>query len=505
MATLGSSKASVLAVMPEVTEGTPVAPGATTDFLALQPDASLKPSFDVLSNEELRSSIGKAKGILGFERPEMSFSHYLKHSGVEGTAPEYNELLQAVFGSETANGTQRTTTTGSTTSVCKLGAGGTDFSRGFAVLIKDGTNGYSIRPVHSVATNDLTLGFNVANAPASGIGVGKCVNYTPANSAHQSLTAWMYRANGQAVEMIAGAKVTEFGFSASAGELINANFNMVGTKYYFNPITIGATDTKLDFTDDDGTFAATITAKVYRTPHELATAITDAMNTANSGETHTCTYSDTTGKFTIVSTGTVLSLLWNTGGNAANTIGDKIGFSTAADDTGTAAATGYTSDNAQTYGASYTPAYDSSDPVAAKYHEVLLGDSTDTTCFEAASISFSMAMERSEVKSICAESGVNSILLTGREVTITISGLLDKYHAGEMNRFANNTATRFAYNFGTKSGGNWVAGTCGNLYIPTCTVTSFALTDLDSVVGVEIELKAYVDSSGNGEVYLNFL
>ena len=78
MATLGSSKASVLAIMPEVTEGTPVAPGAGTDFLALQPDATLTPSFDVLENEELRSSIGKAKGILGFERPEMSFSHYLK-------------------------------------------------------------------------------------------------------------------------------------------------------------------------------------------------------------------------------------------------------------------------------------------------------------------------------------------------------------------------------------------------------------------------------------------
>jgi hypothetical protein len=494
-----------LAIMPEVTEGTAVAPSGASDFLALQPDASLKPAFDVLSNEELRSSIGMAKGILGFERPEMSFSHYLKHSGTEGQAPEYNELLQAIFGSETANGTQRTTTTSSTVSLLKLGAGGSDFSRGFAVLVKDGTNGYSIRPVHSVSSNDLTLGFNLSNAPATGIGVGKCVNYTPANSGHQSLTAWMYRANGQATEMIAGAKVTEFGFSASAGELINANFNMVGTKYHFNPITIASADRYLDFTDDDGTFAAVVTAKVYRDPHELATAITDAMNTANSGETHTCTYSDSTGKFTILCTGTTLSLLWNTGSNTANTIGDKIGFSVAADDTGTAATTGYTSDNAQTYAAPYTPSYDSADPIAAKYHEVLIGDSTDTSCFEAASISFSMAMDRSEVKSICSESGVNSILLTGREVTITISGLLDKYHAGEFKRFRANTDTRFAYNFGTKSGGNWVAGTCGNLYVPTCTITSFELTDLDSVVGISIELKAFVDSSGNGEVYLNFL
>lgn len=505
MATLGSSKASVLAIMPEVTEGTPVAPSGASDFLTLQPDATLTPSFDLLDNEELRSSIGKAKGILGFERPEMSFSHYLKHSGTEGQAPEYNELLQAVFGTETANGTERTLTTGSTTSVVNLAAGGSDFSRGFAILLKDGTNGYSIRPVHSVATNALTLGFNVATAPATGVTAGKCVNYTPANSAHQSLSAWMYRANGQAVEAISGGKVTEFGFSAAAGELINANFALTGTKYYFNPITIASTDQYLDFTNDDGTFAASVTAKVYRTPHELATALTTSMNTVSTGETHTVTYSDTTGKFTILCTGTVLTLLWNTGTNTANTIGDKIGFSVAADDSGAAATTGYTSDNAQTYAAPYTPTYDSSDPLAAKYHEVLLGGATDTTCFEAASISFSMAMERSEVKSICAESGVNSILLTGREVTISISALLDKYHAKEFDRFANNTETRFAYNFGAKSGGNWVAGKCGNLYIPTCTVTSFSVVDLDSVVGIEIELKAYVDSSGNGEVYLNFL
>lgn len=505
MATLGSSKSNVLAIMPEVTEGTPVAPSGVGDFVALQPDATLSPTFELLSNEEIRASIGKAKGIQGFERPEMTFSHYLKHSGTEGTAPEFNELLQAVFGNETANGTQRTTTSGSTVSTVKLGAGGSDFSRGFAVLIKDGTNGYSIRPVLSVATNDLTLGFNLTNAPASGIGVGKCVNYTPANSGHQSLTAWMYRGNGQATEMISGAKVTNFGFTANAGELINATFTLAGTKYHFNPITIGATDTKLDFTDDDGTFAATITAKVYRTPHELATAITDAMNTANSGETHTCTYSNTTGKFTITSTGTVLSLLWNTGSNTANTIGDKIGFSTAADDTGVAASTGYTSDNAQTYAAAYTPSYDSTDPIAAKYQEVLLGSATDTTCFEAATLGFTMANERSEVKSICAESGINSVLITGREVTITISALLDKYDAGKFDKFANNTTTSFCYNFGPKSGGNWVAGKCGSLYIPSCTVTSYTLTDLDSVIGLEMELKAFVDSSGNNEVYLNFL
>jgi hypothetical protein len=403
------------------------------------------------------------------------------------------------------NGTERSTTTSSTVSLLKLGAGGSDFSRGFAVLIKDGTNGYSIRPVHSVSSNDLTLGFNLANAPATGIGVGKCVNYTPANSGHQSLSAWMYRGNGHATELVAGLKVTEFGFSANAGEFINANFAAAGTKYYFNPITIANADRYLDFTNDDGTFAAAVTAKVYRTPYELAEALQTAMNAASTGETATVTYSSSTGKFTIASTGTVLSLLWNTGTNTANTIGDKIGFSVAADDSGTAAATGYTSDNAQTYASPYTPTYDSTDPIAAKYQEVLLGDSTDSDCFEAATVNFTLSNERKEVPSICAESGVEQILITGREVVISVTALLDKYDADKFRRFADNTDTRFCYNFGPKSGGNWVAGKCGSVYVPTCTVSSFTLTDLDSVVGLEMELRAFVDSSGNGEVYLNFL
>lgn len=499
---LGSNKSNVLAIVPEVTEGTPVDPTGATDYVALQPDVSLTPSFDVLENEEIRASIGRSKPIQGLERPEMSFSHYLKHSGVEGQAPEISDLLKSAFGTETVNSTQRTTTSSSTVSLIKLGAGGSDFARGFAVLVKDGTNGYSIRPVHSVSTNDLVPGFNLANAPASGIGVGKCVNYGPANSGHPSLTAWLYRGNGHSIEMIAGAKVNEFGFQADAGQNINANFSLQGTKYHFNPIRIAAADTKLDFYDGTTDFSATITAKVYRDPYELAQAIQDAMQTAASSSAYTCTYSSSTGKFTFTKASGTFQLKWNTGANTANTVGDKIGFSTAADDTG---ALTYTSDNAQTYAAPHTPTYDSSDPLAAKNHEVLLGDATDTSCFCASSISFQLSNTQADVLCICSESGVQSKVPTGREVSVQITALLDKYEADKFRRFRANTETRFAFNFGTKSGGNWVAGTCGCLYIPTSVISSFELTDLDSVIGLNMELRAYVDSNGNGEVYLNFL
>lgn len=499
------TRGTVLAIKEEVTEGTPVLPSAGTDFIALQDGFELAPSFNLLENNEIRSSIGKAKSITGLENPTASLDHYVRHSGVEGQEPNFGSLLEAAFGSVEVESTQYDTVPASTTSVVKVDvAEGATFSRGQALLVKDGTNGYSIRPVFSIASDDLTLGFNLANAPASGVNLGKAVRYYPANSGHKSLTLTNYRANGGALEVIAGAKVNEMKMDVTAGELIKGSFSMQGIKYYFDPINIGATDTKLDFVDDDGTHAATIPSKLYRDPHELAQAIQDAMLTANTGKTPTVLYVDSSGKFTIKTTGTVLTLKFGTGVNLANSISDKIGF-TAADKSGTAATTGYTSDTAQSWAASLTPSYDNSDPLVAKNNEVLLGDSADSSCFCASSLTFTLSNNLQNIPCVCSESGVSGAVVNGRAVTVEIVGLLERHDAEKFKRFRANDETSFLFNFGTKSGGNWVAGKCGMLYIPTATISSFKLGDQDGLVTVEMTLTAFVDSSGNGEVYLNFV
>lgn len=500
-----TTRDSVLAVVPETTEGVPVIPGGATAFTALQDDFDMSPEFESLSNAELKSSIAPGKPITGAESPTVTFSHYLRHSGVEGTAPDFNDLLKAAWGTETANSTQRTLTSGSTQTVLALGAGGSDFSRGFAVLVKDGTNGYSIRAVHSVSSNNLTLGFPVTTAPATGIGVGKCVNYSPANSAHQALSLWHYLGNGGAVQLMAGSKVTQVAYDLSAGQFATGTYDLEGNSYYFDPINITATDTKLDFTDDDGTFAATITAKTYKDPHDLASALTDAMNTANSGETHTVTYSNTTGKFTIISTGSVLSLLWNTGTNTANTVGDKIGFSTAADSTGTAAATGYTSATAVSYASPYTPTFDTSDPLIVKNNEIMLNDGTLSTCIVASSAKFTLANTNRRISSICAESGFAGSVFNKREVTVDITAQLEKYDVSRFKAYRSNDNVRFQFSFGVKTGGNWVAGKSGCIYVPTATISVCDVNDDDGLASLTLQLKAYADDSGNGEAYLNFL
>lgn len=497
------NRSSVLAVKVESTEGTPVSPSAASDYVALQDDFAMEPATDVLENAELKNSLGRSKPILGAENPTASFSHYLRHSGVEGQAPNFKEMLEAAFGSESVRSTERDTVGGSTVSSIVVDAGeGAEFSRGDFLLVKDGANGYAIRPVHSVSGDALTPGFDLANAPAAGVNLGLDASYKPTNSGHQSLSLWHYAGNGGALQLMAGARVSEMSVDFSAGELINAAYSFEGLEYFFNPIEITAADTYLDFTDDDGTAAAQITAKTYKDPHELAAALQVAINAVTT-QTFAVSYRDSDGKYVISSsTSAVVSLLWNTGANAANTVGDKIGFSTAADDTG---ATSYESDSALDFSSPQTASFDSADPLAAKGNEVFIGDADDNVCFEASSVTFTLGDVIRPIESVCAESGRSGSIVNAREVTVSVTALLEQYDADKYRRFRENAETRFFYAFGTKSGGNWEAGKSGGVYIPTATITTFNVTNDDGLVSLEMELQAFVDADGNGEVYLGFV
>lgn len=500
---------SVMAIVEETAEGTPVAPSsASEDYIALQDGFSVTPEFEELTNDELTGSIGQAQSILGFENPAASVSHYMKHSGVEGTEPAFGLLIEAAMGGKEVEAVEYDTVAGSTTgsatvrAAIEVDAGeGVEFERGQGLLLKDSANGYSVRNVYSVSTDTLNSSFNLAAAPALGVNLGKAVLYKPADSGHPTFSSWVYRANGGLVEMLAGCRVTDMSVSASAGELINADFSIEGIEYFQNPVEITASDIYIDFTDDQGTVAATVTAQWYKDPHELAAAIQTACDGATT-ETITCVYSDATGKYNLAtSTSTVLSFLWNSGTNVANTIADKIGFSTAADDTG---ATTYDSDDAQVLAAPQTPDYDSTAPLAAKSNEVLLGDFDDATCFSASSVSMSLTATKSDLLDVCASSGKSGSLITEREVTIEVVSRLVQYDLDKFKRFRTNSNVEFSYTFGEKSGGNWVPGKIGNLYMPTASISEYSIADTDGVLEINMTLKGYV-SSAQGEVYVNFL
>jgi len=492
-----NTRASVCSIMPEVTEGTPVKPAATTDYIPETADFSMNPNYDKAENEELKNSLGQGKSIVVGESPDASLSFYLKGSGTEGAAPQFADILEAAFGTETIDLDEETTAAGSTVSVVSLSANGSHHPRGSCLLIKDGTNGYSIRPVHSQSSEDLTLGFDLDNAPASGVSVGKAVTYSPANSGHQTLTMWDYLGNSGAIRMMTGARVTSLEMNFEATALAQASASFEGISFYFDPVEISSTNKYIDFDDGGGEENVSVPEKWYKDPHELADAIATAMDAATS-DNITCVYSDTTGKFTIASDGVTLSLLWNTGTNTANGIHSTVGYSSAADDTGS---TSYDSDSAIDLTSEYTPSFDSTDPVACKDMTVLLGDSDDNVCFDPSSVSVSLETPKVDELSLCAESGKSGSVVSSRAATITSTAFLPQYCADRFKRLRENTTTRFFLAGGVKSGGNWVAGKCFGIYGPTCVIDSIDIADNEGTAEISITMSTFVDEDGNGELY----
>lgn len=103
---------------------------------------------------------------------------------------------------------------------------------------------------------------------------------------------------------------------------------------------INSTNNKIDFKESGGgaELHATLTSATY-TPTTLAAEIKSALEAAG-GETYTVSFSTTTGKWTITTGGSYLSLLWNTGTNTATCLGPSIGFPSSGDSTGNTTYTG---------------------------------------------------------------------------------------------------------------------------------------------------------------------
>ena len=358
--------------------------------------------------------------------------------------------------------------------------------------------------MESVSTDTLTLNFALPSgqAPGAGVNVGIPITYLPANQGHPSLTIWSYLSGG-AIEMISGARVTGYSITADAGQLINGSFSLEGTSFFWNPRLVEATTSYLDFTDDDGTFAIQLEQKYYKDPGQLATAITTAMNSSGTTQTHACTFDDVNGRYIIsTSTSTVLSLLWNTGTNAANTIGGVLGFDTAADDTGS---TSYTADNQQTYDAPFTPVYDAVDPIAAKNQQVMLGLSGDNVCFEASSLSIGPTSTKSNIQSICAETGISSSIISAQACEISVTALLDKHQQKEFQRFRENQTVEFQYSYGPKAdGSNWDAGKSGAISTPSAVISAINVINIDDIARLELTLTCFSEN-GEGHLFFNFV
>jgi hypothetical protein len=507
-----ATRSSVFAFVEEVTEGTPEDPAAS-DFTVVREGASFSGAVNTVTSDELRNSIGASKSFVTSQAPTASIPKYLKPSGSEGVAPDYSILIESCLGAVDVNTTEYTTAVGSTAGTSttranlKVTAGvEANFQKGQAVLIKDATNNYAVRNVwNGITSTNLPLSFNLGVAPATGIGLGKAVLYLPSTS-QPTYTSHMFQsaASTSAVhQMIAGCRTTAMNAEFTANELAAVTFEIGGIQYYINPIEISSLNKWIDFTDSVGTVSCQLALKFYATPIDLANEIASKMTAASSpsgGDVITCTWSNTTGKFTIASDGSVLSLLWNTGSHTANSAKTALGFSNS-DDTG---ALTYTSDTAQTYYPAVTPDFDSQPPQVVRDNMLELGTFADYLCVGGQALTISISTPKTDVPNWCAETGIDESVVLSREVTI--SGTL-KFQKHDIQRFynlINNVETQLAFVHGQKIAGNWVPGTIVSIFCPTCSVTSNTIADQDGYIVEQFEATAFVGDDLE-DIYINFL
>jgi hypothetical protein len=493
---VGLQRATIFAIKEESTAGEYLKPDSGTQFVPLRPGNSLSFTAEQLDSDELLNDIGAAKSFVGKESTEGSHSAYLRHSGVEGQEPQLGVLYESVMGGKVVNGISYTSEAGSDPEIVVV-ADGTLFYPGQALLIKSGS-GYQIRNVKEIDDSDLYLNFLASNS-TDGLNLGRAITYVPTPQGHPTFSATKYLGNGHAIEATAGNTVTELSLTADANGFGEVEFSYAGTKYFFNPIEITASNKFLDFTDDYGTWAVSVPEKSYKTPVELADALKAAMDAASPNEEHYVVYSNSTGKFTI-SSSIFLSLLWYTGTNAANSIGATLGFSVAANDTG---ALSYVSDNAQSYDSDIDPIYDSADAIIIKGAELFIGNQEDNVCVCAQSVSLTISKEVEDVDCICEETGVKEKIAVSRSVEMSVTAVLNKYDASLLDALLKNSGVSAMLNAGPKAGGNWIPGKCFNVYIQNCTVSSYTTTG-DSFIQAEITLKGFVTSTQK-DVYLNFV
>jgi len=506
------TRSSVAAIIPESVEGTLEDLTAGGEYIPLRDGFAVTNELETLDSDELINDIGKSKGAVVGQNPKISHPFYVKHSGVEGTAPETAPIYKSCLGAQVDNATEYDTVAGSTVDKINVDTGeGVNFPEGMAVLVKNATDGYEVRNIDSVVTDALALAFNLANAPASGVDLGKCIAFSPASTGHPVFSYYRNQASTSSAfrEAISGLRTTNMAFEFPAKGFATCTADAEGLKYYFNFLKVTALNKYIDITDDSGTITVTLTEKVYKTPQELESEITTKATAASVGsgdDVITCVYSNITGKFSLSSDGSTFSLLWKTGTHGADgtdtSAAALLGYADAADDTGS---TSYPSDTAQTYEADYTPIYDVADKIVLKNAEWLIGGATSVTCKPASTVTLALGTPKTDVNSICAENGKAETLTLEREVTLTGNVILSKYDAELFDTAINNTTTKSMFNAGPKdASGNWIPGNVFNMFMQSATITSTPIQDENGYTIIALEAKGHI-TSGTKDIFINFL
>ena len=497
------------------------------DFIALQADLVVAQNNTTEENLELKNSLTPGKTTKTGSAPTVNLSHYYKGSGTEGTNPEIYPFLESLMGANRVATTERTTTAGSTTSVLKC-ANATEFLPGDAVLVKDGVNGWGMRPVLSVTgTTDVNLAFPLDAAPASGVKMGKCSTFFPRNSELPVFDFTHFLDGGKAgAEYVANCRTDSISITANPSTGMNCSFSCSGPNYKPNPSDlqsqvyfIDGTNNKFKITDGTNETLVSIPENEYRvtstTPAEtlanaLQTAIRgvsgrNSLTTAN----YTVTYSTATEKYTFAKGGSDTQI----GFDFNISVGDitpYLGFTSRT----VAKADSIVAPNKSAPDTSsklfrVTPLFDQSVPPSGVSQYVFVRDKSapvgsQVLSLDCSTFSFNVTNASTTIPSLARDSGQLATFVSSRTGTFQFEAPLEPYDSTWFNRFDQSTSLEACFVWGVRENGNWKPGNCGIIYSPTCSVSDYSTPSSNSIFTVNATLSLF-SSGTESPLYLNFL
>ena len=510
-----SVRTSTLAVVKKGAEGDLKFPTRADQFLAIQPDLSFSPNFETQENPEIRNDIMMAQTSISGESPSVNFSHLWKGSGTEGQPPEFGTLLEGTFGNQ-RNYVSSSTIAGSTKKVLKLQTSNLkpragDYSKGDMILLKHANHEWEVAVVESGDTtaNELTLGLDLVNAPAASTEIGAFRTYFPANADMPAFDMYHYMEGGEGgLETMKDARTVTTNITANAKENINATFTLEGTAYTLNEpefakalrVTTGTNDSIVFSQGTNVEETLTVRAGSYTTTTILAELNrAQAALTNNSLKAATWAYSATTDKFTLDR---------KTSGNlgfAESQLTNNLGFEGAlAKGSGEATATNKKSFNSFAHG--LTLSFNDIPPVISRNQRLYLFKHTgENTCLNAPNLSFTINTPKTLLTSVCEKSGNFASVITERSASMSVTSFLEENDQRFFKSFSENETVSFLFVGGNKTNDNWRPGQTFGIYGSEATITSFSISQIDTVFAIDMELMCYSPGDGTGSIFCGFM
>ena len=170
---------STVALVAEVTEGTYVAPSASTDYVEVLEGAEFNKTREELTRNTLGGSVEAEASRVGIAEATGTVGVELKASETEGDATQsLDVLMKSLLGGKRQITADQTSDAATHTDTVIDFADTSDFSVGDIVLIKE-AGAYEVRPIASIqADTSITLAFALDNgAPSSEVVIAQATNY----------------------------------------------------------------------------------------------------------------------------------------------------------------------------------------------------------------------------------------------------------------------------------------------------------------------------------------